>query len=467
MQNSRPRILFHARGSMTEDETSFYRDLNQDIAEIGGSFYLVGHHFPQSCELPFLRVPSGPHRVQLGAIHDSFESTENEALEFLLELDQLWHGVEQDKKKQISRVRALNFFQGYYKLLLDYIQPSLVVIWNGYHPQEKILAELAKQRGCKLGYVERGCVPGMIHYDPQGVLAASGFARCSNWCWTDNLEQEVWSGVFAKISASLEDNPQTWWSQPTRRKHSQIFDRLNLNPEKPILLFAGQVEKDVQSMFFSPNFSTCLDALKWVVSEVSKYPEWQLLGKHHPQSSTPLSSYKDVVAGVGVWVDDVDLADALSISSAVVAVNSTVLYESMIYKLPALSLGDGIFSKKDVFYEYDRERSREVFHDFINKVSFENKMVRFNDMMSYLVAYHLYDFVGRWSLLGTNGSKALAKRWFSEASENPCLSQRSEEYLEILRFFSDKASEPSIGILVQKLKMKFFRGVKTVLRMLK
>jgi len=467
MKKSYPRILFHVRGSINEDETTFYHKLNHDIEKIGGSLFLVGHHFPNFKELPFFRVPSGTQRVQLSLVHDSFSVNDWQGLGSLIDADQLWRGNVRDHNDLISRKRSLNFFHGYYQLLLNYIQPSLVIIWNGYHPQEKILADLAKNRGCRIGYVERGPIPGTIHYDSQGILAASSFARQIEWHWETDGASECWREIFEKIKLGLKKTPQTWWKQPKTRERSQLLKRLNLDPERPVLLFAGQVDKDVQTMFFSSNFPTCLDALKWVVKKMSKYPDWQLLGKHHPQSTTSLSEFKKTVSGCGVWVDDISLADAIGLSSAVIAVNSTVLYEGMMSGLPGFSIGDGVFSGKDVFYEYTETNSDEILDAFLKRVSFDLRMRRFNDMMAYSLAFHLYDFVGGWCRYGANGSGELAARWVSEASENPCSSQNNEEYLEILRFLSDKSVEPSLSFLAQTLKKKLIRELKKMINRLK
>ncbi len=213
-RTNRPRILFHARGTMSSDECSFYRQLKSSIEKFGGSFFLVGHHIPVDPELPFFRVPNGGQRVTINSIRDSFTPDPCGDWSSLVDLDQQWNGQVKDEEDRVSRVRSLSFFQGYYQILLDYVQPSLVVVWNGGHPQEKILVALAKKNGCRVGYVERGPIPDTIQYDFEGVLAASSFAKQPSLHWYDDVDRRNWVEVYKKIESNLLNSPKTWWKQP-------------------------------------------------------------------------------------------------------------------------------------------------------------------------------------------------------------------------------------------------------------
>jgi hypothetical protein len=458
-----PRILFHARGTMSNDECTFYRHLRSSVEELGGSFFLVGHHLPVDHELPFFRVPNGVQRVAINSLRDSFIHDPDVDWSSLLELDQQWNGQVKDEEDKVYRVRSLSFFQGYYQILLDYVQPSLVVVWNGEHPQDKILVALAKKNGCRIGYVERGPIPYTIQYDSEGVLAASSFAKQPSLHWSDDVDSRYWVDIYKKIESNLLSSPKTWWNQPKNCDYRKIIDRLGLDPEKPVLLFAGQVDRDVQTLFFSPHFINTSEALKWTVQQLSKFPDWQLLGKQHPQSKTSMSVYKSIVSGRGVWVDDLSLEDAFGLSSGVVAINSTVLYEGMMRGIPGLSLGQGLFSDKKVFYEFYPSSNDLIFEKFLLNPCREMHQNNFDEMMANLLSFHLYDFAGSWDKFGAKSANDFAKSLVDSLRGSVGTSERCLENLEILRMLSDKSLEPTcfelsyhlIGKIVRRLKGKF------------
>lgn len=458
MSNTRGGVLFHARGSMTADEVRFYQGLGHSLEQRGLGLTIVGHHLPLTGKLPIFRVPSGLHKVQLGACTDSFCDATVDDLDDLLQTDQMWRGPVRSKSDREQRIRALRYFEGYYNLLLEYVRPRIVLIWNGVHPQEKLLATMALKRGCRLGFIERGPIPGTIQYDHQGVLGGSSFADQSDWTWESPAVAERWLSAYEVVKKKLQKSPRTWWSQPKSRGRDSVMSQLKLDRNKQVLLFAGQVDRDAQTLFFSPSFGNTIDALSWVCHRLEGREDWQLLGKHHPQSDLVKTAFQDIVKGRGVWTGGTSLEDALGVSQRVIAINSTVLYEAMLRDVPAMALGRGLFSGKKVFYELDGQDDTSVFNAFLEGDGYDERADRFRDMMAFLMAHHLYDFNGNWSDEGLNGARQFAERLAGEIGDMAHPVEIDVPVLEVLRFLSMTAVEPSWTTCVDIMKKKLVRS---------
>ena len=447
---------------MTEDEVLFYRALCQELDAKGCDLVIAGHHWPQSRDLPFFKVPSGLNRVQLGSIRDCITENSETKWQPYLSIDQLWRGPIGDNADKVRRIRALSYFYGYYQVLLNHVQPDLVVIWNGFHPQERILVDLARKGGSRLGYVERGPIPGTIHYDSEGVLAGTAFAKETDWSWNSLEEKKHWNMVYEKVGSRLATTgSKTWWGQPRTVGRDSALHRLKFDPDKPILLFAGQVDRDAQTLFFSPDFDCCQEALAWICDALGNNTSWQLLGKHHPKSSIAPNVYQEIIQGYGNWVTDISLSDALAVASGVVAINSTVLYEGMMRGLPGFALGRGLFSGKNVFYEAIDGNYAAAFSSFLTRDAFNERKEKFSDMMAYLLASQLFDFNGNWGDFGVPSAREFATKLVSDVNGavfTPSFLQNSS--LELLRLLSEKAVDEPWEKLAGGLWKKFVVQVK-------
>ncbi|WP_282755777.1 hypothetical protein [Desulfuromonas thiophila] len=460
-------VLFHVRGKITHDEVGFYENLNLELKSLGFSLTIVGHHWPEKATLPYFRVPSGLQKVSLGQVSDSYEDEKIPNEEFYLNLDRAWRPQAAEGKDSYFHSRALNFFNGYYDILLKYVKPSLVIIWNGHHPQEKILAKEAIKCGCKLGFVERGPIPGTIQYDNFGVLGGAQFATNKDIVWGNDVDIESWCLKYDLIVKSLQGKSKTWWNQPKTYGKDLACKKLNIGKDKKIVLFAGQVDEDAQTIFYSPFFSSSLEALNWFCKKIGDVPGWQLLGKHHPQNHQSKAIYQNIVKECGIWSDKVSLEDALGISDRVVAVNSTVLYEAMMRGVPAMALGVGLFTGKNVMYEFNGDfNDLDQVRRFINGEDFIEKKEKFREMMAFLLYDQLYDFYGDLYRYEVNGPKRLAERIAIDLKTRVdyAISSESSMYLEVLRNLSSYAQEPSLAVCLGFLKKKARRSCRQLVK---
>ncbi|MFW5983475.1 MAG: hypothetical protein ACOCQ4_03155 [bacterium] len=397
--NNLPRILIHARGRMIPQETRFWERLRHELQSLGYDLWLIGHNLAQEpMNVPLLKVRNGLDAVTHYTKNEGwsawFSLTGDLNEDKLLERERMWRGIEQDNEHQERRRRALYYYKNFYTVALKIIKPVLTVIWNGYHPQEMILDQLARDCHCPVAYIERAPFPQMIHVDQQGVLGGSRIAQQNQWNWSSKENQSYWHDALKQLQSDYCESNITWWEQPTSLGENKIRQKFNIPSDKKIVLFAGQVDQDIQTLLYSPLFKSNLDAFQWISKRLKHKKEVFILGKHHPKSSTPMENYQNVIDSTGVngiWTNEASLEDCLSIADRVVAVNSTILYESMMRGIPILSLGNSLLSGKDIAYEINHiESHQDQIDAWLSAENFQNKQENWLDFGAYLLATDLF-----------------------------------------------------------------------------
>ena len=361
----RPAILAHARGRMYASECAFWDGVRAGARDHGGDLAGIAHHTPaEACDVPVLCVRngldgwpavdacSGWSAIMPGdqAI-DADVADESE----LLEIARFWQGEEPPPDaRHLTRLRALRRFARVYTHALGWLRPSFALIWNGYHPQARVLAGLCERAAIPTHRCERGPIPGTLHTDANGILGASSIARAH----INDLRPSRAALCIAQETADrLARGTRTWWTQP-EPPPGDVRSRFGVHATDRMLLFAGQVGRDVQARWFGSGHASNADAFRAFLRALPRdRADLFVLGKHHPQSDTPPAVYRRVLedeatnaAWRGAWVDDVPLHDALRRCDGAAAVNSTVLAEACARGLPVLQMGESILSNKQIAF---------------------------------------------------------------------------------------------------------------------
>lgn len=390
-----PRVLAHARGLMTPSECNFWAALRHALRTHGYELFVLAHHDPQvDADVPVLRVrnelksvPPPPDTGWRGWLesHDPWDSAP------YLERECLWSGPAENEAAEACRTHALHFFHDFYRHALRAVRPVFTLVWNGQHPQEMILADLCRAAGCPVHYLERAPVPGMLHVDAEGILAGSSVARATTWSWPDGADRAYWQAAAAAVMRASGATGSTWWEQPEPKDPAVLRRKLGLAEGQRVLLFAGQVDRDTQNLLYSPHFTTNAEALAWCCAQLPADGSVFLLGKHHPRSTVPAATYREIVGARGVWVEDLALGDALELADRVVAVNSTVLFEGLMRGKPALALGDSLLAGKGIAYEIGTPQTGgAAVTDWLAASDFDARHQRWQDYLAYLLAYAFY-----------------------------------------------------------------------------
>lgn len=415
----RPCILVHARGSMIPMETTFWEAVRREARTLGREVILTGHHWPQQpMDVPLLRARSGLDAVRHPGPSDGWRAWMplRQLLdeETLLARERVWRGPERGADHLERRRRALYFYHDFYHYALEVANPKLTVIWNGQHPQEMILDQLARARGSAVWYIERGPFAGTIQVDPDGILGGSSVARNPVVRWNEGTDRDHWLGVAERLLEHLRNEQSTWWEQPESAGSEALRSRLRIPPGRTVVLFTGQVDQDTQNILYSPHFRGGLDAFRWFVARMRKHNGVFVLGKHHPKAKEPASAYRTVVeeAGLGTWVEDVSIQDCLGIADRVAAVNSTSLYEAIVRETPILALGLSLLHGKGVGYEIvDRADSTDACGAWLAARDWSEHLMRWREFVASLLAHDLFALNPNLTTLGVPGPAELASRF--------------------------------------------------------
>jgi hypothetical protein len=387
---------------MTPPECAFWQRLDDALRTHACELVLIAHHKPQSPLLaPVVRATNGLD----SAPADRKPAPDGAATRSLLERERLWRGLECDEAQVEQRRRAISHYRAFYAGALAVARPSLCVIWNGHHPQEMILRSLCERARTPALWLERGPLPTTLHLDSDGVLGGSRIAQEASWRWEHERERQAWRTTLERVERAARERGATWWVQPDRIGAHALRAKLGVDGNTPILLFAGQVDRDVQNLLYAPGFDSNLDAFRWVVEQLKAGGRKVfLLGKQHPKSDTPPEAYREALGDMhGAWLDSAALEDCLSVADRVAAVNSTVLFEALSIQRPALMLGAGLLSDKGVAYP------PEEFTAWLDARRWGERMERWRDFGAWLLAHELYSMLAPKDALGMRTAEALGE----------------------------------------------------------
>ena len=338
----KPCVFIHSHTMLTEIEREFWLSLRSEFNSSGYELLLSGPVMLDfEFDVPYIYIPTKLDFYT--AIPDVCVFDDDISFDRYLKREDAYYGTGDDEvRKHGVQVVSLVFDS-----LLDSLNIVFVLVGNGNHAVDMLLFDKVEERNINHIFFERGPFPGMWHLDEHGMTAGTDAAKRSDCAWFDDTK---WIQIFKDYEDYYKSQKNTWWHQPDTK--SDVRELFNIPKDKKIILFANQLDNDTSNFLYAPLHETNLDALKWLCEQLEPYKDkYFILGKHHPVNSVSMDEFKSVVGELGVWTNDVALDDALMQSDYVCAVNSTLLYEALIYREPCLMLGQAILSGKDIVYE--------------------------------------------------------------------------------------------------------------------
>ena len=441
-----PRILFHVRGSMQADEVDMLVRLRHALRARRFELLVIAHFWPEiSADVPVLRVRNGLSHYVSPTPDQGWRpwlspqpSLDKAFLSELLAIEDDWNGPVSDES---PRMEAIWFYEIFYRTALSQAKPSLLLLWNGRHPQEKILDRLCRDTGCPVCYLERGLLPGVLHIDTEGILAASRIARSTAWTWPDGVDSARWKNTFAAFQRGYCKGGNTWWTQPKSSGADALRRELEIPSSAKVLMFAGQVDRDAQNLYFSPLYKNNLTAFEAFCAALPRDPAIFVLGKHHPKSEISPMCYREVLARhglAGVWAENCALTDCLALADRVAAVNSTVLAESLMHGKPVLAMGNLLLSGKGIAYENTGDNAlAEVVREWIAAADQEFRLKRWLDFGAYLLASEFYGVRADAEAHGLRGIDAMAAHLISQCAAEVSYAAPPAGFLEEALLWDD------------------------------
>ncbi len=370
-------ILFSRHGSLLSHEPEFYRSLRAALVELRLELVVVTSELPSvsALDVPALYVPIAPElctKPIFGSGKQAYGATED------VELSQryrLWTA----RDASIPCDASITVTEILVQRIVEQLNPLVAVIWNGERCTDLLLRRSLAARGIPHLFAERAFIPGYLHIDPLGILAASRIGRDrSDFLASDPTDYPILTRNFSGAT--------TWYTQP--RENQRIVSQIvNKAKGRKIILFCSQVPEDTQCFMFSPYFEAPLAAVRWLVNSVPS-DQYFVVGKHHPMDRTPPQEYADVVGRAGgMWLTQLGMADALDVCDLFATVNPTAAYEALLRgKVPLLG-GLSILSGKEIAYEFRGHGVGEL-HEWLAQDSSEQRLDRWKRLLCCAIKDH-------------------------------------------------------------------------------
>lgn len=282
----------------------------------------------------------------------------------------------------------------YLNRILDIFKPASVMMWNKFHAFHHILSGVCTEKGINPLYMEFGSLPGTYVIEGYGQMGES-------WC-----AQEYKKFLSLPVTRQEEENAAQVWeylykSKLSRRKSSQNSSAEKkrvlslLRPNRPTIFYAGQ--NDFESGFFpytantkknhSPIFHSSDEAATFLVN-LAKKNDWNFIYKPHPiitqYTKTPFSDPHAIVA------EEMDINDAIDISTVTVTVFSQSGYMGLIRKKPVVMLGYTQLKGKNVCYEsFEKETIESTILKAIENGFIQEQQKAFTHHIAQMLRYSL------------------------------------------------------------------------------
>ncbi len=241
---------------------------------------------------------------------------------------------------------------GTYAILEPFLADcDTVVLWNGMRGARFAAANIARARGLKTVFFERGFLPNTVQIDSQGVNYGSRSARPSletvrNVAITP--ERQEWLDSLA-----FEQRPLGNMERPVAREVTGVGE-IDLPPR--FLLFVAQVHDDTQIDFYSPHFRTVEAAIRYTHAELRAHNEThgddlRLVVKEHPQDYRR-ARYGELRRELAdaLFLHNVNNDELIARSAAVVTVNSSMGLQAIAQDRPVATLGESVYGLSGVVY---------------------------------------------------------------------------------------------------------------------
>ncbi|REG98263.1 capsular polysaccharide export protein, LipB/KpsS family [Flavobacterium aquicola] len=382
----RKYILVFGYTNFTKEETSYWNNLSIELMKEGYELFVMAHVKPQfQCHFFNYSFVEKLDDVDFGFFNGNVFS-DDLYFEKYLQREKIWYGNSLN-----DRLTASKFQKYKYEILLNELNPALVVLGNGEHAGELILKDEVLKRKIPLIYFERGCLPKTWHVDIVGITAGTAIAKKEYAVINLGTNES-----YLKYKNHYLLQKYTWWQQPTNNVPVNIRKRFNICETTKIILFANQLDNDTSNFLYSPFFKSNLEAFIWFCSELGQIKgDVFVLIKKHPFFDGNEDEFQEAIESnnlKGKWVFDISIFDCLEQSDLFCTVNSTSIYEAMIYEKPVLQLGKSILSNKDIVYELQDLNRKEVMKHWISMDDFPNRLEKFEYFMAYMIDNELSFF---------------------------------------------------------------------------
>jgi len=395
-------VLLFRNGSI-EHDLEFYSELDRELAKRGLSLAVISDHRPAGAHFGWFKYQFIERFQNYALLNSAKQYLVVAKHERYHTREKLYYGSVEESKAHEGAI----WCEQIYRDILSELNPSYVLLWNGQHGSEMLIHDLLHEYGLRHSIVERGPLPGTLHWDEEGGTAASDASAKKTCSWYD---VPSWLEVFDQYENTYLQSGCSWHSQPKDDDCDGVYERMSNS--KMTVLWLSQLDNDTSNFLHAPHHASNLEAFEWFCGQLFELnPDVFLVGKHHPLSKSSVDSYRLILGDRGVYAADLDIRRCMECSDRVVAVNSTALYEALMYRKPILQIGRSILSGKGVAYEIENlETANAVVCEWLHAKDNAERILRWRELGASLLSDCLYVVDERYNGKGANGADALANR---------------------------------------------------------
>ena len=243
-----------------------------------------------------------------------------------------------------------------YDALLSRINVASICLWNGFRFNHYLLAEMCRERGIEVSFMEFGSLPGTLAFDRRGQMGESApSVEYEEFRQLSVTEEEL--ARAEETVAWLKTSGLNRKKQPGAEMEMEEKEELKrLRPDRPVILFAGQWDVDSGMVpytehvrkYHSPVFESSLEAVL-ALAKIAEKHDWNLIFKPHPsvwEEYDPAALPDNVI-----FVKKYNINDLIDLSDVVVTILSSTGYVSLIRDRATVMLGYNQLRSKDCTYD--------------------------------------------------------------------------------------------------------------------
>ncbi|MCH7959625.1 MAG: hypothetical protein IID08_05820 [Candidatus Hydrogenedentes bacterium] len=301
--------------------------------------------------------------------------------------------------RHVSVSRAalkLVLYRAFMRNIFKRSKVRLCILWHQFNAFHMALADLCRQEGIPVLYVEYGMLPGTIVFDEEGQMALSWVAR--------NTESYRGLSVLPEhIEQAKRLTTRMREQRRSRKPQDSDMDIASIVQEqrragKKILFYAGEHEYHAgilpRSLSYapvhSPYYSGTLDALN-SLAILAESNDWHILFKPHPLHSGQGAPAIPILHDRITAVPGANVFDCIEHSDVVVTLVSQVSYLALIHAKPCVLLGRNPLSGKQCVYEpEDREDLEQALSDALSKGRTTEQIDAWHEHVARICTHYLF-----------------------------------------------------------------------------
>lgn len=264
--------------------------------------------------------------------------------------------AEQDKRP--SRYRASESIREAYEFTqrcLEQHKPSLMIVWNQFHPLSRAAQAAADACGIQTAFIEYGLLPGTLNFDFDGQMGESDVVRHRERFQALPLEESDLVTAESTLATLRSGHRNRRRQMPLGKKEAGLRARA---AGRPIVLFAGHNDHasgtvpydDHARHFHCPLFATSNEAANRL-AELAEENGWFLLYKPHPFSSAEQRIGDNNAVSV---IEDFDINECIDLADCVVTTVSQAGYIALVRGKPLVMLGYNQLRYSGAHYQVNR-----------------------------------------------------------------------------------------------------------------